>query len=58
MTAKRQCTHEMKTLLNRWENESDLSQEEICDCFINALKEYYSEEIIDFDSEIDLGEDE
>jgi len=56
--AGRQLIHEVKVLLRRWELESDLLQEEIITCLKDGVNEYYQEDIVDFDSEIDLGEDE
>jgi len=54
----RQLIHEVKVLLRRWELESDLLQEEIITCLKDGVNEYYQEDVVDFDSEIDLGEDE
>ena len=54
--AFRQCTHEVKTLLHRWEEESDLHQEDILECVREALREYYNEDVIDFEPEIDPDE--
>ena len=51
--ASRQCIHEIKALIHRWEQESDLEQEDILDCVKDALNEYY-EDIIEFESDIDL----
>ena len=56
--AGRQLIHEVKALLRRWELESDLLQEEMIACLKDGVNEYYQEDIVDFDSEIDLGEDE
>ena len=56
--AGRQLIHEVKVLLRRWELESDLLQEEMIACLKDGVNEYYQEDIVDFDSEIDLGEDE
>ena len=63
--ARRQCTHELKALLHRWEEESDLNSEEIVECVEDAVSEYYDEDIVDFkpdingvDGEVDLGETE
>ena len=56
--AGRQLIHEVKALLRRWELESDLLQEEIITCLKDGVNEYYQEDIVDFDSEIDFGEDE
>ncbi len=56
--AKRQLTHELKCTFHRWEEESDLPDIEILDCINNAVKEYYDEQVIDFESDIDLEEEE
>ena len=56
--AGRQLIHEVKLLLRRWELESDLLQEEMIACLKDGVNEYYQEDIVDFDSEIDFGEDE
>ena len=56
--AGRQLIHEVKLLLRRWELESDLLQEEMIACVKDGVNEYYQEDIVDFDSEIDLGDDE
>ena len=56
--AGRQLIHEVKALLRRWELESDLLQEEMIACVKDGVNEYYQEDIVDFDSEMDLGEDE
>ena len=50
--------HEVKVWLRRWELESDLLQEEMIACVKDGVNEYYHEDIVDFDSEIDLEEDE
>ena len=56
--ASRQCTHEIKALIHRWEEESDLEQQDILDCVSDALNEYYKEDVIEFESEIDLEEED
>ena len=56
--ASRQCIHELKALFHRWEEESDLEQEDILDCVKDALNEYYQENVIEFESDIDLEEEE
>ena len=38
--------------------ESDLLQEEMIACIKDGVNEYYQEDVVDFDSEIDLEEDE
>ena len=56
--AGRQLIYEVKALLRRWELESDLLQEEIITCLKDGVNEYYQEDVVDFDSDMDLGEDE
>jgi|TARA_B100001063_G_C16507518_1_gene425093 hypothetical protein len=55
--ASRQCIHELKALFHRWEEESDLEQDDILDCTKDALNEYYDEDVIEFESEIDEEEE-
>ena len=55
--ASRQCIHELKALFHRWEEESDLEQQDILDCVSDALNEYYEEDVIEFESEIDEEEE-
>ena len=57
LDARRKLIHEFKATFYRWEQESDLTDCEILDCVKSAIDEYYDTEI-DFDSEIDLEEDE
>ena len=56
--SKRKCTHELKALLHRWEEESDLEQDDILECVSEALDEYYDEDVVDFDSDISLEDEE
>ena len=56
--ASRQCIHELKALFHRWEQESDLEQDDILDCAKDALNEYYDEDVIEFESDIDLEEED
>jgi hypothetical protein len=55
--AERQCTHELKTYLHRWEEESDLEQDEILTCLNRALDEYYGEDVVEFECDFNLDED-
>lgn len=56
--AERQCTHELKTFLHRWEEESDLEQEDILKCLSTALDEYYGEDVVEFECDFDLDDDD
>jgi hypothetical protein len=58
MEPSRQLIHEFKALFHRWEEESDMEQYEILECLGDAVDEYYDEEIVDFESEIELDEED
>jgi len=58
MDARRQVIHEIKALFHRWTQESDLEDKELLRCVGDAIDEYFDEEVIEFDSEIDLEDDE
>jgi len=58
MKASRQLIHEFKALFHRWEEESDMEQDEILECLGEAVDEYYDEEVVDFESEIELDEED
>ena len=59
MNAKRKLIHELKNTFHRWEEESDLFDDSIIDACKKALREYYNDQVIVFDSEIEfVGEDE
>jgi hypothetical protein len=58
MEASRQLIHEFKTLFHRWEEESDMEQHEILECLGEAVDEYYDEEVVDFECDMELEEDE
>ena len=58
MDAKIQVIHEIKALLHRWTEESDLEDKELLRCVGDAIDEYFDEEVVEFDSEIDLEDDE
>ncbi len=57
-SARRKCTHEIKALLHRWEEESDLEDEQILECVSDAIDEYYEEDVVEFDSDISVSDDE
>ena len=46
--AKRKCIHEFKNAIHRWSEESDLEDDEIVQCMVEAAKEYYKEDVIRF----------
>ena len=50
--------NEVKALLHRWSEESDLEDHELLQCISDALNEYFDEDVVEFESDIDLEEDE
>ena len=56
--SKRKCTHELKALFHRWEEESDLESEEIMECLSDAIDEYYEEDVVEFEADPSLLEDD
>ena len=57
-TAQRQFIHEMKNLIHRWNEESDLEDRQLLECMSEAVDEYFEDDVIDFESDMDLGGDE
>ena len=57
-TPKNMVIGEVKALLQRWGEESDLNDEELLECIYIAVAEYYHEEVVDFESDITIDEDE
>jgi hypothetical protein len=49
---------EVKALLHRWEEESDLSDEELVECVDKAVQEYYDEDTVGFECDIDFDDEE
>jgi hypothetical protein len=49
---------EVKALLHRWEEESDLEDTDLLECIDVAISEYFEEDVVDFDSDINLDDDE
>jgi len=56
--AKKQCYHEFKNMIHRWSEESDLDDKEIVECMVEAAQEYYDEDVIEFECDMDFDEDE
>lgn len=48
---------EVKALLHRWEEESDLQDTELLECIDIAITEYFDEDVVDFDCDIDLDDE-
>jgi len=55
---KNQCYHEFKNMIHRWSEESDMEDEEIVQCMVDAAKEYYDQDVIEFEFDMELDEDE
>ena len=47
---------ELKAVLNRWSEESDISDEDLVQYSVESLNEYYNS-IVSFDSDMELEED-
>jgi len=45
-------------MIHRWSEESDLDDEQIVKCMVDAAQEYYDEDVIDFECDMELEEDE
>ncbi len=56
--AKRKCIHEFKNAIHRWSEESDLEDDEIVQCMVEAAQEYYDEDVIDFECDMDIELDD
>jgi len=56
--AKRQFIHELKNLIHRWSEESDLEDSDLLNCMNDAVDEYFEEDVVDFKCDIELEEDE
>jgi hypothetical protein len=57
-TPNRKVVHEVKALLHRWSEESDLEDNELLQCIGDAVDEYFDEDVVEFESDIDLEDDE
>ena len=54
----RNVVHEVKALLHRWSEESDLEDHELLQCMSDELNEYFDEDVVEFESDIELEDDE
>ena len=54
----RKVVHEVKALLHRWSEESDLEDNELLQCIGDAVDEYFDEDVVEFESDIELEDDE
>ena len=56
--AKRQIIHALKNLIHRWSEESDLEDSDLLDCMGDAVDEYFDEDVVDFECDMELEEEE
>ena len=54
MTAKEQCARELKAIMERWLEESDMDVDEITQSMQEAVDMFLGEDTVDFKSDIDL----
>ncbi len=52
--ARRKCIHEVKNLIHRWSEESDLDDAQIVECMVTASEEYFEEDVIEFYIDMNL----
>lgn len=55
---KDQIRHAGKILLNRWDEECDLTEKEIAICLYESINEWLEEEIVEFEADFSPEEDE
>ena len=54
MTAKEQCARELKAIMERWLEESDMDVDEVTQSMQEAVDMFLGEDTVDFQSDIDL----
>ena len=54
MTAKEQCARELKAIMERWLEESDMDVDEVTQSMQAAVDMFLGEDTVDFQSDIDL----
>ena len=54
MNAEDQCARELKAIMERWLEESDLDVDEIVESAQQAVDMFLNEDTVDFNSDIDL----
>ena len=54
MTAKEQCARELKAIMERWLEESDIDVVEITQSMQEAVDMFLGEDTVDFKSDMDL----
>jgi hypothetical protein len=56
LTPHQQFKNAHRSLLNRWVEESDIDDLELAKIAVDDTKEWLNEEVVDFESEVDLDE--
>jgi len=58
LTPHQQFKNEHRALLNRWLEESDIDDHEMAQIALTDVEEWMDEEVIEFNCDIDLDDDE
>jgi hypothetical protein len=58
LTPHQKFKNEHRALLNRWIEESDIEDTEIAKIAMEDIEEWLDEDVVDFDSDINLDQDE
>ncbi len=45
-------------MLHRWSEESDLEDRDLLKCLSEAVDEYFDDDVVDFESDIELEDEE
>jgi hypothetical protein len=56
LTPHQQFKNAHRSLLNRWVEESDIDDLELAQIAVDDTQEWLDEEVVDFESEVDLDE--
>ncbi len=57
LTPHQKFKNEHRALLNRWLEESDIDDQEMAQIALTDVEEWMEEEVMDFESDIDLDDD-
>ena len=58
LTPHQKFKNEHRALLNRWLEESDIDDQEMAQIALTDVEEWMDEEVMDFESDMDLDDDE
>ena len=58
ITPHQQFKNEHRALLNRWIEESDIDDLELAKIAVNDINEWLGEDVLEFESEIDLSDED